>query len=75
MADFVQGLDASKLILTEAVSIHTFHGILGPCNTVIYRPSHSSLARSVPLRTTYPFFSLGYMYKGAKKPLRTHSKL
>lgn len=28
MADFVQGLDASKLILTEAVSIYTSHRIL-----------------------------------------------
>lgn len=28
MADFVQGLDASKLILAEVVSIYTFHGTL-----------------------------------------------
>jgi hypothetical protein len=28
MADFIQGLDASKLILTEAVRIHAFHRIL-----------------------------------------------
>jgi hypothetical protein len=28
MADFVQALDASKLILIEAVSTHTFHRVL-----------------------------------------------
>lgn len=28
MADFIQGLDASKLILAEAVSIYTFHRIM-----------------------------------------------
>lgn len=28
MADFIQGLDASKLILAEAVSIYTFHRVM-----------------------------------------------
>jgi hypothetical protein len=28
MADFIQGLDASKLILAEAVSFYTFYGTL-----------------------------------------------
>ena len=84
MADFAQGLDASKMILAETVRFSNFCGYLWftPANIPIWYDTHahpyscslSSSPHTLPLRTTFPSFSLVYMYKRAKKQRLACSK-
>ena len=72
MADFAQGLDASKLILAETVRFIQLLQFLyfTPSSHALahaHSCSRSSSAHTLPLRTTCPSFSLVYTYKRAKK--------
>ena len=82
MADFAQGLDASKMILAETVRFSNFCGYMWftLAHTPIRYGTHahscspSSSPHTLPLRTTFPSFSLVYMYKRAKKQRLAYSK-
>ncbi len=76
MADFAQGLDASKLIFAETVRPFQLYGICG--SPQLTHTSHSyspsSSAHTQPLHTISPSFSLVYMCKRAKKRPLAYSK-
>ena len=79
MADFSQGLDASKLILAETVRFSNSCYVcsspqLSLTRTYTLSCSPSSSAHTLPLRTTFPSFSLVYMCKRAKKQPPAYSK-